>query len=187
MDYLEPIKTYIPCNEQEQNDQIQILEYEKLTGNLLTRDNKIAHITASSIVLNTDRDKILMIYHNIWEDWCWTGGHVDGDVNFLNVAIRELQEETGVCHVKPITDKIVSLDIIPAWGHYKKGKYVVSHQHINVTYLLEVSEGEQLHSKQDENKGVRWIPINEYKKYSKQETMYPIYDKILEKITNKQV
>lgn len=187
MEYLEPIRKYIPYNEQEEKDQLQILEYEKLTSNLLIRDNKIAHITASSIVLNPARDKTLMVYHNIWKDWCWTGGHVDGNTDFLKVAIKELQEETGIRCVTPIIKNIVSLDIIPAWGHYKNGQYIVAHQHINVTYLLEVSDKENLFIKQDENEGVKWIKINKYKNYSRQKTMYPIYDKILEKIGKKRL
>ena len=41
-----------------------------------------------------------MIYHNIYKSWSWTGGHADGDSDLLNVAIRELKEETGVKNLK---------------------------------------------------------------------------------------
>lgn len=122
MDYLEPIRKYVPYNEQEAQEKEQIFEYKRVTGELLTRDNKIAHMTASSIVFNQKKDKMLMIYHNIWQDWCWTGGHVDGETDFLKVAIKELQEETGVKKVIPITKEIASIDIVPAWGHYKRRK-----------------------------------------------------------------
>ena len=150
--------------------------------NLLTRDNTFAHFTASGFVVNPKKDKVLMVYHNIYRDWCWTGGHVDGETDFLKVAVRELKEETGVKEVKVLQDTPISIEIIPVWGHQKYGSYIIPHQHLNMTYLLQVEETEILHNKEDENMGVRWIPIKEYKNYAKEKAMYPIYDKIIEKM-----
>ena len=39
----------------------------------------------------------------------------------------------------------------------KKGKYVSSHLHLNVTYLLEADDREMVRAKEDENRGVRWF------------------------------
>lgn len=39
-------------------------------------------------------------------------------------------------------------------GHEKRGAYVSSHLHLNVTYLLEADDREALHKKADENSGV---------------------------------
>lgn len=182
MQYLKVIEDYTPYNEQEKIEKEQILQYSKLMSDLLTRDNTIAHFTASSFIVNKSRDKVLMVYHNIWQDWCWTGGHVDGEEDFLKVAIKETKEETGVKNVIALSNTPIALDIVPAYGHYKKGKYIASHLHLNVTYLLEANENEVLHKKEDENAGVRWIPISEYKKYVTQQSMYAIYDKIIEKM-----
>lgn len=182
MNYLKVIEDYIPYNEQEKVEKEQVLQFGKLMPDLLTRNNTIAHFTASSFIVNKTRDKVLMVYHNIWKDWCWTGGHMDGEEDFLKVAIKETKEETGIKEVVPLGDSFIALDIVPAYGHYKKGKYVASHLHLNITYLLEVDEKEILHKKEDENAGVRWIPISEYKKYVTQQSMYTIYDKIIEKM-----
>ncbi len=84
-----------------------------------------------------------MIYHNIYKSWAWTGGHADGESDLLNTAIRELKEETGVENVKVLNDGIFSLEIICVNGHIKRGKYVSSHVHLNLSYLLEVDEKEQ--------------------------------------------
>ncbi|WMM23788.1 GNAT family N-acetyltransferase [Tissierella sp. MB52-C2] len=46
--------------------------------------------------MNKSLDKVLMIHHNIRNTWAWTGGHVDGDSDFLHVAIKEAKEETGI-------------------------------------------------------------------------------------------
>ena len=81
--------------------------------------------------------RFLMAYHNIYDSWAWTGGHADGEADFLKVAIREAMEETGITRVTPVTEDIFSLEVLTVDGHEKKGAYVSSHLHLNVTYLLE--------------------------------------------------
>ena len=46
-------------------------------------------MTASAWVVNKDRSKVLMVYHNIYNSWSWLGGHADGETDLLAVAIRE--------------------------------------------------------------------------------------------------
>ena len=154
-DLKEKIEKYIPYNEQEKNDKKIILQYLEQFDNILTRENEFAHFTASSWVLNKEKTKVLMIYHNIYKSWAWTGGHADGESDLLQTAIRELKEETGVQNVKILDDNIFSLEVICVNGHVKKGKYVSSHVHLNLTYLLEVDENEKLQIKEDENSNVR--------------------------------
>lgn len=182
MNYKKEIEQYMPYNEQEEKDKEMMLEYIKLFDAILTRKCEIAHFTASAFVLNQTRDKVLMIYHNIYQSWAWTGGHADGEEELLAVAIKEVKEETGVKQVIPILDTNISLEILPVWGHVKKGKYVSSHQHLNLTYLLQVDEKETLQIKEDENSGVKWIPIDRIKEYSTENNIHPTYDKIIEKI-----
>ena len=122
-----------------------------------------------------------MVYHNIYHSWSWTGGHADGNDNFLEVAIKEVQEETGVQKVNVLSEKIASLDVLSVLGHIKKGKYVTSHIHISVAYLLEVEEGENLKIKEDENSNVGWLPLSSFLEEVKEEHMKPIYQKIIDK------
>ena len=179
----EKIEKYIPYNEQEKNDKKIILQYLEQFDNILTRENEFAHFTASSWVLNKEKTKVLMIYHNIYQSWAWTGGHTDGESDLLQTAIRELREETGVQNVKILDDNIFSLEVICVNGHIKKGKYVSSHVHLNLTYLLEVDENEKLQIKEDENSNVRWIPIEEIpKKVNEKWIEENIYHKLNEKL-----
>ena len=175
------IEDYKPYNEQEENDKKVMLKYIDTFDDVLTRNNEFGHFTASSWVVNKDRTKVLMIYHNIYKSWAWTGGHSDGDSNLLNVAIREVKEETGVKYVKPISDNIFSLEIICVNGHVKRGKYVSSHVHLNITYLLEADEDEELKIKEDENSGVRWVDIDKAVELSNEAWMKGIYKKLIEK------
>lgn len=182
-DLKEKIEKYIPYNEQEKNDKKIMLQYLEQFDNILTRENEFAHFTASSWVVNKKKTKILMVYHNIYQSWAWTGGHADGESDLLQTAIRELKEETGVQNVKILDDNIFSLEAICVNGHVKKGKYVSSHVHLNLTYLLEVDENEKLQIKEDENSNVKWIPIEEIsKKVNEKWIEENIYQKLNKKL-----
>lgn len=155
------IEKFTPCNEQEEVERRMMLNYFNDFDDVLTRQNEYGHFTSSAFVLNKERTKILMIYHKIYNSWAWVGGHSDGDSDLLYVAMKEAKEETGIKNVEPISKDIYSLEIINVNGHEKRGKYVGSHVHLNVTYLLEADENEEIRIKEDENSGVKWVPIDE--------------------------
>ena len=178
----ENIENYIPYNEQEEVDKKIMLSYINDFDNILTRDNEYAHFTSSAFILNKERTKILMIYHKIYNSWAWTGGHADGDSDLLHVAIKEAKEETGIKNVTPISNNIYSLEIMTVNGHEKRGKYVGSHTHLNVAYLLEADEHEIVHIKEDENSDVKWIPIDKVVEAS---TEYWISERVYSKIIEK--
>ncbi len=182
MNWIDSIKNYIPYNNQEENDKKIILNSIDAFSNILTRSNEVIHMTSSAFIVNKHRDKTLMVHHNIYNSWCWTGGHADGDEDLLEVALNEAKEETGIKNIFPISDKVYALDIIPVFGHIKNGQYVSSHLHISVTYLMEADDSETLIVKEDENSGVKWIPVDEINTYSTEEHMKKIYNKILYKI-----
>lgn len=78
MNFKEAILKYQPINEQEKSDKEIILDYiDHFHDNILTREDQIAHMTSSGLILNKSLDKILMIHHNIYNTWAWTGGHAD--------------------------------------------------------------------------------------------------------------
>ena len=177
------IENFIPYNEQEEVDKKIMLNYIKDFDDVLTRQNEYGHFTSSAFVLNKDRSKILMAYHRIYNSWAWVGGHSDGDNDLLYVAMKEAKEETGIKNVVPISKDIYSLELINVNGHEKRGKYVGSHVHLNVTYLLEADENEEIHIKEDENSGVRWIPINKILESSSEPWVRDrVYAKIIDKM-----
>lgn len=177
------IENYIPKCEQEEQDKELMLNFMAKNDDILFRTNTAAHFTASAWVVNNDRTKVLMVYHNIYDSWTWTGGHADGEEDLLAVAIREVKEETGVKSVAPVNEDIFSLEVLTVDGHIKNGKYVSSHLHLNVTYLLEADEGEMLCIKPDENKGVKWFTADEAMKAVSEEWMEKwIYKKLIRRV-----
>ena len=77
------------------------------------------------------------------------------------MALREAREESGVAHVRPVSEEIYSLEILPVTQHVKRGKFVSAHLHLNLTYLLEADAHDALRCKPDENSGVRWFRPDE--------------------------
>lgn len=183
MNYIDSIKNYKPINEQEEKDKELFLFCIDKFDDILTRKNVVAHLTSSAFVVNKDRTKTLMIYHNIYDTWAWTGGHMDGMDDLIYVAKKELMEETGVKNPILITDEIMALDSITVNGHIKRGKYVSSHLHLNAAFLFECDENEELIVKEDENSGVRWIDIDKLDSYvsPNDKHVLEIYKKILRK------
>ena len=118
------IENYPPSNEQEEKDKALILGWISNNENAFSRENTVAHITASAWVVNKDRSKVLMVYHNIYNSWSWMGGHADGETDLLSVAIREVKEEAGISNVRPVSEEIFSLESLTVDGHVKKGNYV---------------------------------------------------------------
>ena len=180
MDYINQIMDFIPANEQESQDKKIILDYiEKFPHNILLRENEFAHITSSGFIMNKELDKVLMVHHNIRNTWAWTGGHVDGDSDFLQVAIKEAKEETGINDVTALTKDIVSIDILPVYGHVRRNKYVSAHLHLSVAYILMASEEETLIVKEDENSDVSWFSLDKFtEEYFDARDVY-LYNKLI--------
>lgn len=180
--YADEIRAYVPRDEQEESDRRIILEYiRQYPDTVLTRDNEYAHLTSSGFVVNADATKVLMAHHNIFKVWAWTGGHADGDPDLLSVALREAQEETGIKHIRPLSGAIASLDILPVWGHVKRGRYVAAHQHLNVSYLLTADEADPLTVREGENTRVGWLPAEHLPELTNEWQMDYVYLKLLDR------
>lgn len=182
MDLRRKIENYLPFNSEEEKDKEIMIKYINTFDDVLTRNNEIGHFTSSCWIVNKDKTKVLMIYHNIYDSWSWTGGHADGDSDLLYVSLKEAKEETGLKNVTPLSEKIFSLEVLGVDGHMKKGKYVASHMHLNVTYLLCADENEMTHIKADENSGVKWFDLDKAVEASNEPYMKKIYSKLNKKL-----
>ena len=169
-------------NAQEECDKEQMLQFMRDHNNYLERKNQIAHFTASVWTVNKERTKTLMVHHNLYNSWSWIGGHADGMEDLCGVALRELQEETGVKHARLVSESIISLETLTVDGHMRKGVWVPSHLHFNITYLAEADEDEILIAQEDENSAVQWWSFEDALKVSTESWMVEnIYKKLIER------
>ena len=184
MNLKEELEKYIPFNEQEERDKEQFLKFINSFDDVLTRNNIFGHFSASAFVVNKERTKMIVVYHNINDGWIYPGGHADGESDLLGVAIREVLEETGL--KATVLDKnIFSIHSAPVKGHIKHGKYVSAHLHLDILYLMEADDKIPLVYREDESKGVKWIPFEEATNETMCDFIRPIHKKLIKKLKNK--
>ena len=193
------------CSPEERNeilfqwkDDAILLQRNKFIGDLYNNfledssmENFIKSVMANYILEGVYFYSGFMFFYNLERNGKMPGSaqeirYINRDENthlwLFRSIIKELKEETGVKNPTPLLDKAFALDVLTVNGHIKRGKYVSSHLHLNLTYLIECSEDETLMLKEDENSGVMWIPFNEISKYCSEPHMIPIYEKLIEKL-----
>lgn len=159
----EDIAAYTPFNEQEAADKRTMLAALEHDPFCFDRRSQ-AHFTCSVWTVDEAMEQTLFVYHDIYDSWSWVGGHADGERDLAVVALRELEEETGVAGARLALCEesgILSLETLTVDGHEKRGAYVSSHLHLNVTYLAVADPIEPLRCAPGENSAVAWMPMQE--------------------------
>ena len=165
MSLVDDVRAFAPGCGQEQADKELLLACLERDPDVARRTS-LAHLTTSAWTVDAAGESTLLCYHNIYDSWSWVGGHADGELDLASVAARELAEETGVSGACLVTrglpaGAIFSIEALPVAGHVKRGSYVSSHVHLNVTYLFTADPAAATSVKPDENSGVRWVPIDD--------------------------
>ncbi|MEE1938872.1 NUDIX hydrolase [Streptomyces sp. TRM 70361] len=109
------------------------------------------HLTASALVVDPRRGRVLLTLHRKLRMWLQTGGHCEpGDTTLAGAALREATEESGITGLVPLPGGPVRLDrhLTPcAW-------------HLDVQYAVLAPEG-ALEAVSEESLELRWFGWNE--------------------------
>jgi len=116
------------------------------------------HVTGSTWVVCPGREKVLLLHHLKLDQWFQPGGHADGDHDILNVALKELSEETGLqaSQIRLLSEDVFDVDIhgIPAMHGDP------AHEHIDIRFLVEIDDQIEIPGN-DESHEVRWVTLEQ--------------------------
>lgn len=109
-------------------------QFIRSTPDCFERGHSAGHITGSAWLVNPRGDKVLLTLHHKLGRWLQPGGHADGDTDILRVAMREAEEESGICGISALSPEIFDIDIhlIPA----RPAAGGPAHYHYDIRYLL---------------------------------------------------
>lgn len=103
---------------------------------------------AGAIILNTNLDKVLLLYRGKEQDWSFPKGHIDPGENEEVAMKREIAEETGLQDIQ----KVINLpDMI--YEHSSKGQIV------NKMFAIIVDESLPLQIEKEADR-LEWVPLN---------------------------
>jgi len=114
------------------------------------------HVTASAWVVNPGLTRVLMVHHARLHQWFQPGGHADGDVDVLRVALKEVAEEAGVdpSHIKLLSDQIFDVDM-----HWVPDTDAApAHSHVDIRFLVEIDDALPVPGN-NESHQVAWIDL----------------------------
>ena len=144
----------------------KVLDFLEYSGSMDENDTK-GHFTGSAWVINSKIDHILMTHHKKLNMWLQLGGHSNGEVDLLKVAIREAKEESGLQNFTSISHEIFDLDIhiIP------KQIDLESHIHYDIRFLLITSFNKTDIKISEESHKVEWIPLKKVLDYNPEKSI----------------
>ncbi len=111
------------------------------------------HLTASALVVDAERGRVLLTLHKKLKMWLQMGGHCEsGDATVADAALREATEESGIEGLTLLPVGPVRLDRhpIPAPCHW----------HLDVQYAAIAPAG-AVEAISDESDDLRWFAYDE--------------------------
>lgn len=127
----------------------------------LYRDNfSPGHLTGSAWVVNPSFSRTLLIHHPKLDIWIQPGGHADGNPNLLEVAMRELEEESGYTTAQPLNSHIFDIDVHLYPERVKNGTVEPAHLHHDVRFSLIVDDTHPIPGS-EENQTLAWLTLEE--------------------------
>ncbi len=129
------------------------------------RSQPLGHLTGSAFVLNDARDRVLLLHHGKLKRWLQPGGHGEGELDPREIALREVEEETGLAqqdlralvpHDGPASIATlfdVDIHVIPARPNEP------AHDHLDLRFAFVARLGAAARLS-EESRALDWFPLS---------------------------
>ena len=117
------------------------------------------HLTGSGFVLDAACERVLLLHHKRLGRWLQPGGHGEGETDPRRIALREIEEETGLAAaaLAPHPDeKILDVDVHPIPARPGEPE----HLHLDLRYGFVADKGAEPRVS-SESSGLRWVSLGE--------------------------
>ena len=163
---LELLRRYAPPTADRASNLERILSFVEGEPACAERTHQFGHLTGSAWVVNKARTKALLLHHRKLNRWMQPGGHADGELDLLAVALREAREESGLSSIVPVSGEVLDVDVheIPPF------KDIPAHYHFDVRFLL-VADDSEVPTQNEESNEVKWIELSEIGQYTDEESV----------------
>lgn len=131
------------------------------------RSQLLGHLTGSAFVVDARREKVLLLHHARLNRWLQPGGHGEGETVPLAIALREVEEETGLsaADLRTLEGKQASeavlfdVDIhgIPA---RQKPPLEPAHEHLDLRFAFVAREGAAPRIS-EESRALAWVALGD--------------------------
>ncbi len=132
----------------------EMLTFAREHADALLRACDAGHFTGSALVVDDERERILLLLHAKAGLWLQPGGHADGQADLAMVALREATEESGMAGLRVVRPAI-DLDI-----HVFRPRQGEPHTHLDVRYLVLAPPGAEP-AGNHESEDIRWVRLDE--------------------------
>jgi 8-oxo-dGTP pyrophosphatase MutT (NUDIX family) len=150
------LSLYQPIKDQEAGYKTQMLELFSEGEIAFERRRKAGHFTASAWVLDPSNRSALLILHSKIGKWLQPGGHADGNQDLLEVAQKELAEETAISSIDLLKTSIFDLDVHTIPAH----KGIPEHLHYDMRFIFRGNSQTPIQINH-ESKDIQWVPLDE--------------------------
>ncbi|SDR87998.1 NUDIX hydrolase [Microlunatus soli] len=150
----EVLVRWSPPDQQQSALRDRYLDHLRSTSDGWSRSCAGQHLTASSLIISPDRDRVLLTLHARIKRWLQTGGHIEAaDPDLGAAALREAREESGLAD-------LVLGDLLLLSRHEVPCGPVRPCFHLDVQYLV-TGDPDQPPVISDESADVRWFGLDE--------------------------
>lgn len=154
----------------------RLMEFVETNSDCFERTLETGHITGSAWVVNKAGTHVLLTHHRKLDMWLQLGGHVDGNSDIPEAALREAIEESGLNDLHMVSPDIFDIDIHLIPAH----KTEPAHYHHDVRFLFQATDSED-YIVSDESHDLAWVEIVKLDQYTTEKSMLRMAQKWLHK------